>query len=128
LKEVIFLAVAGALGSLSRYGLTTLVQRFAATGFPFGTLLVNILGAALLGFVMQASLNAYIISRPLQLAITIGFLGAFTTFSTFSYETIAYVKDGAWLACVMNIAANVGLSLAAVLLGIFLGRIAFGNA
>ena len=128
MREVLFLAVAGALGSLSRYGLCGLAQRITSTGFPFGTLLVNILGSALLGFVMQASLSTDIIPRSFRVAVTIGFLGAFTTFSTFSYETAAYIKEGAWMACTANIAANVGLSLLAVLLGILLGRMAFGNA
>jgi CrcB protein len=127
LSDILFLAFAGALGALSRYGLGGLAQRVAGTGFPYGTLLVNILGSLIIGYIMQVSLNSDIIPRSLRVIVTVGFLGAFTTFSTFSYETARFLEDGAWLSCFINIAANVGLSILATLAGMLLGRITLGG-
>jgi fluoride exporter len=127
LSEVLFLALAGALGTLSRYGLSGLVQRIS-NDFPFGTLAVNVLGSLLIGFIMQIGLSTDLVPRSLRIIITIGFLGAFTTFSTFSYETIKYIEDSSWLLAALNIIANVTLSILAAFLGIILGRLTFGGA
>ncbi len=128
MREIIFLALAGVLGTLSRYGLSGLVQRIAGAGFPYGTLTVNILGSLLIGLIMQVGLSTGIIPRALRVAVTIGFLGAFTTFSTFSYETIRFMEDGAWLMASLNIVVNLGSCLLATFLGMTLGRIILGGA
>lgn len=128
MREIIFLALAGVLGTLSRYGLSGLVQRMTGAGFPYGTLTVNILGSLLIGLIMQIGLSTDIIPRTLRLAVTIGFLGAFTTFSTFSYETIRFMEDGAWLMASLNILANLGLCLLSTFLGMTIGRIILGGA
>jgi fluoride exporter len=127
LREVIFLALAGALGTLSRYGLSGLVQRLAGAGFPYGTLAVNILGSLIIGLIMQVGLSTDIIPRTLRLVITLGFLGAFTTFSSFSYETISFLEDGAWLMASLNIVSNLGLCLLSTFLGMTIGRIILGG-
>ncbi len=77
---------------------------------------------------MQASLSTDLIPRPMRMAITIGFLGAFTTFSAFSYETLGYLEDGAWLLAGVNILANVIPSIVAAFSGVLLGRALFGGA
>lgn len=128
MQQIIFLAIAGALGALGRYGLAGLAQRVTNTGFPVGTLAVNILGSLLIGFIMQVGLNTDIIPRAFRVAATVGFLGAFTTFSAFSYETVGYIEDGAWLAAVLNISANVGFCVAATLVGVYIGRTTLGGA
>ncbi len=128
MQNILFIALAGALGALCRYGLSGAVQRVAGGGFPFGTLLVNILGSALIGFIMQIGLSTDIIPRSLRIIVTIGFLGAFTTFSTFSYETVKFLEDGAWMPGILNIIANIGLCLLSTLLGMLLGRITLGGA
>lgn len=128
MRAALFIAVAGALGTLSRYGLSAAAQRITGDGFPLGTLLVNILGSALIGLVMQMGLNTDIIPRSLRVILTIGFLGAFTTFSAFAYETIKYLEEGAWLSGITNIGANVGLSVLALFLGMLLGRTIYGSA
>ena len=128
MRDILFIAVAGALGALSRYGLSGAAQRIAGTGFPLGTLMVNVLGSAIIGLLMQVGLNTDIIPRSLRVVLTVGFLGAFTTFSTFTYETVGYLEDGAWLFGLINIAVNVGLSILATLFGMFLGRITYGGA
>ncbi|AII60013.1 MAG: fluoride efflux transporter CrcB [Dehalococcoides mccartyi] len=128
MREILYIAVAGGLGALGRYSISGLAQRVFGDAFPYGTLVVNILGSFLLGFVMQASMNTDLFPRNLRLAVTIGFLGAFTTFSTFSYETLGYIEDGAWLTAGLNILTNVVPGIIAVFLGILLGRTLFGGA
>jgi CrcB protein len=128
LKEVIYLAIAGALGALSRYGLSGVIQRLTGAGFPFGTLMVNVLGCLIIGFIMQVGINTDIIPRTLRLVITVGFLGAFTTFSTFSYETVCYLQDGVWLMASLNIIVNLVLCIGATLIGMAIGRLVAGGA
>jgi CrcB protein len=125
--QILYISVAGVLGTLSRYGLSSLVQRLSGAGFPFGTLLVNVLGSLAIGFIMQLGISTDVIPRSLRIAATIGFMGAFTTFSTFSYETVSYIQDGAWLLASLNIVFNLVLCLSATLLGMALGRITAGG-
>ena len=127
MREVLFIAAAGALGTLSRYALSGVAQRITETGFPLGTLSVNIIGSLLIGFFMQVGLNTDIIPHSARVIITVGFLGAFTTFSTFAYETARYLEAGEWLSGALTIAANVLVCVLAVLLGMFLGRVAYGG-
>ena len=128
MSEIIFLALAGALGTLSRYGLSGLTQRLTGSGFPYGTLVVNVLGSLIIGFIMQIGLNADVLPKTLRVVITLGFLGAFTTFSTFSYETVSYLQESAWGLAAINITANLGLCLISTALGFVLGRIMVGGA
>jgi CrcB protein len=121
--DIIYLAAAGALGAVSRYALSGLTQRFMGPDFPYGTLLVNVLGSMLLGFLVYMGINTNLIPQPLRTALTIGFLGAFTTFSTFSYETASYLGKGDWFLATVNVLANVGLCILAVLAGMFLARL-----
>lgn len=127
MREVMLLAASGALGAVARWGLSQLTHRWLGTGFAWGTLAVNLLGCLLLGLVMQLSLGSIGWSRELRLLAGIGFLGAFTTFSTFGYETLAYLQEGAWRLAWLNIAANVILGLALVWLGMLLGRLLAGG-
>ena len=125
--DVIYVAVAGGLGAISRYYLSGLAQRVGSE-FPFGTLTVNLVGSFLLGLIMQTGISTDLMPRALRLALTIGFLGAFTTFSTFSYETLGYLEDGAWLTASLNVLINVVPGIIAVFLGAFLARTILGGA
>ncbi len=127
MKEILALAFAGALGTLSRYALSGWSYRFLGERFAYGTLVVNVLGCLVLGIVMQIGLSSEIIPRAWRAPISIGFFGAFTTFSTFGYETIRYVEDGAWSLAVLNISANIVLCLAAMAIGLGLGRVILGG-
>lgn len=127
MRIVLLLAGAGALGSLSRYGLGGLVQRIAGAGFPYGTLVINVLGCLAIGFIMQIALNSNIMSATTRVVITIGFLGAFTTFSSFSYETVRLLENGAWLSAILNISGNLFLGLLATVFGIAIGRATLGG-
>ena len=127
MQQLLFLAIAGALGSLSRYALGGLIQRITGTNFPYGTLLINVLGCLIIGFIMQVALTSDLIPPNIRIIITIGFLGAFTTFSTFSYETVKFLEDGALIAAVMNVMSNVGLGLLGTFCGLLLEKIALGG-
>jgi CrcB protein len=123
----VWVAIAGALGALSRWGISVTGYRLFGTGFAWGTLIANVLGCFLVGFLMQYCLSSDKISDTLRLAMTVGFLGALTTFSTFSYETINYLEDGSRLLASANIAANLVIGIAATFGGLALGRTLFGG-
>jgi fluoride exporter len=127
MRILLYLAVAGALGTLSRYGLGGLAQRIGGSGFPYGTLIINVIGCLVIGLVMQIATNTDIIPASARIFITIGFLGAFTTFSTFSYETVRFLEDGAWVSAFLNIGSNLGIGLTATFIGMLLGRIILGG-
>ena len=112
---ILWLGVAGALGAMARYGVGVLFSRWSSSGFPWATLAVNLAGCFALGF-----LAAYAFEHPeaglrTRLIAGTGFLGAFTTFSTFGVETFAAFESGEWFAGAANIALNVlgGVLLAA---------------
>jgi fluoride exporter len=98
------------------------MHRHLGAGFAWGTLAVNLLGCLLLGVVMQLSLAHAGYSRELRLLAAIGFLGAFTTFSSFAFESLSFMQSGAWRLAWWNISANVVLGLALVWVGMLCGR------
>ena len=123
--RVAIIGLGGFLGAIFRYALTGLAHRIWATTFPIGTLIVNIVGCFFLGAVMYLVQSHGAMSPNTRLFITIGLLGAFTTFSTFGYETIALVNDREFIYAVWNIISNLMLGLLAVWLGRLVMR-AFG--
>jgi CrcB protein len=125
---LILIGAAGALGSLSRYALSGAVYAAMGNGFAYGTLVVNVLGSFLLGLLMQLGLSTDLIPPHLRTAVAIGFIGAFTTFSTFTYETVQFMQDGAWGAAALNIVTSLVLGIAGVFAGIFVGRLIAGGA
>jgi fluoride exporter len=107
----------GVVGCIARYWLGGLVQRATDGTFPTGTLFVNLLGCFVLGFVMALSLDRGLIGGNLRVCLAVGLCGGFTTMSTFSYETLALLRDGeVWLAF-GNVTLTVVAGLAAVWLG-----------
>jgi fluoride exporter len=121
LRVILLMVVFGAAGTLARYGLEGWIQHRAGAGFPVGTLTVNLSGCLLLGLLGQYAFNHIAFSPELRSAITIGFFGAFTTFSTFSWETMHMLKDGDWKHAVGYIAFSVLGGLLAMLAGMRLG-------
>jgi len=113
----LYVTVGGAAGALGRYWLAGWIQAAFAGAFPLGTLTVNVVGSFLLGFGMQA-METLPVSAAMRTMLTIGFLGAFTTFSTFSYETVTLLRDGDWMRAFLYTGLSVLLGLAAVVAGI----------
>jgi CrcB protein len=119
---VVGIAVAGAFGALARYGLEGLVSDRTGGSFPWGTFVVNVSGAFALGLVFTLLTERWTVDPALRSALTIGFLGAYTTFSTLSFESYRLLEDGAvWLAAA-NLLGSCAAGLAAVYLGIVSGR------
>ena len=111
------IAAGGAVGCLSRYYLTQFIQQRAGADFPAGTLLINITGSLVLGFLMRYALQSGAISAETRAMLTTGFCGGYTTFSTFSYETALMINDGEYARAALYVGSSVAGSLVAILLG-----------
>ena len=121
-RVILLLALFGTLGTLARYGLEGWMQDRTGAAFPAGTLTVNLAGCLLLGAVGRYAFNHIAFPPELRTGITIGFFGAFTTFSTFSWETVRMLQDGEWTKAGLYVAASVAGGLVAVATGVRLGN------
>jgi CrcB protein len=121
MRLLLFLALGGIAGTLARYGLQGLVQPSGGT-FPWGTLAVNLSGALLLGFLMRYLLASGLAGPEMRAGLTIGFCGAFTTMSSFSYETVALLSDGEYWRATTYLLSTVGGSLLAIAAGMGLAN------
>lgn len=121
-----YVALGGALGALARYGISGWVYDRMGESFPWGTLVVNLVGCLALGLVIRW-LQVSAVSPEVRPFLTIGVLGAFTTFSTFSYETVALLQEGQWLRAGLYVGGSVALGLIAMVAGIALAT-AFARA
>ena len=119
---VVGIAVAGAFGALARYGLEGLVSDRAHGAFPWGTFVVNISGSFLLGLVFVLMTERTVVDPWLRSSLTIGFLGAYTTFSTLSLESYRLLEDGALGLALANTLGSLAAGLTAVYLGVVAGR------
>jgi CrcB protein len=118
------IAAGGAIGALARYGMGGLVQQALKTAsFPAGTLAVNLTGCLLIGFGGGLIESRQFFSPEMRAFVFIGFLGSFTTFSTFGLESFNLVRDGQWLLATVNICLSVCVGLAAVLAGSMLSKL-----
>lgn len=122
----LLVAVGGALGSMARYFVGSLAPRLFGEGFPYGTLLVNLIGSFLISTVMAVSLNSTLIPVNVRIFLTTGIIGGFTTYSAFNYETLALLQQRLWLTGGLNMAATVLGCLVTGILGLALGRTLVG--
>ena len=118
---ILMLAVFGILGTLSRYYLQGWVQNGSGSLFPVGTLVVNILGCLVIGAINRVALQHLWFPPEWRVALTVGFLGAFTTFSTFGYETYRMLEDGDWTHASIYVAASLVGGLIGIAAGVRLG-------
>ena len=116
------IAIGGAAGSVLRYGVSQGIHALVGRGFPWGTLVVNSLGSLLVGFIFVYLVERSAVSDVLRAALFIGLLGGFTTFSTFSLETLVLIEEASYLKAVINIFISVVLCLAGAWLGMTLAR------
>lgn len=114
--NILYIALGGVAGTLARYGLQGLIQPRAGT-FPTGTLIVNLAGSLALGFIVRYATGSTIVSPELRGGLTIGFCGAFTTMSTFSYESMALLSDGDYWRAGLYMGGTIVGCLAAIVLG-----------
>lgn len=125
--QYFWIGLGGLLGANARY----ILQQWAASrwgaDFPYGTLLANVSGSFVLAFFMTMATGRLPVSPELRLFVSVGFLGGFTTFSSFSLETLRLMEQGGWWPASLNFLGNTILGLAAALLGIFLARLLQGG-
>jgi CrcB protein len=115
--RLLLLALAGSLGTLARYGVSLLAQGFVqTTGFPLGTFAVNVLGSFLLGFVAHLAISRIAVA-DFRLIVGVGFMGAFTTFSTFELDCLRLLEEKAYMKFGLYAGGSLVLSLCAVLAG-----------
>jgi len=122
-RQLAAVAIGGAAGAMMRWLVASGVQRMAGGAFPWGTFAVNALGSFLLGFLFVWLIERSTASELLRLAITVGFMGAFTTFSTYSLESVRLLQEGAFSLAFGNIAGQVVVCLLLTWLGIQLARV-----
>jgi CrcB protein len=118
----VFVFLGGGIGATARYWMSGSIYKWAGSSFPFGTFIVNALGCATIGFLMAALEERFLVTPSLRIFLTIGILGGFTTFSTFSYETISMMRDAEFFLASVNIVATLATCLVGTYVGTILGR------
>lgn len=121
-QKLAWMALAGAMGTLSRYALSGLVQKFCGERFPWGTLTVNAIGCFLFGMIWALAEERLVISGETRFIVLTGFMGAFTTFSTFAFETGQLVRDSEWWLAAANLIGQNIAGLVCVFLGFAASR------
>lgn len=122
LQIISFVALGGAIGSVARYGMISAVGRWLGTGFPWGTLSVNVLGSFLMGVLIEMFVEKLPISPEIRAFFTVGILGGFTTFSAFSLDAVTLFERGEMGSAATYILASVILSIGALFAGLLLMR------
>ena len=118
MTRVLLIGFAGALGTLVRYGVGVWAGKTLGTGFPYGTLIVNVSGCFFIALVGQLAITTTLVSPTLRLTLTTGFMGGLTTYSTFNCETTNLLRERAWASGLGNLAATLVVCFLAGLLGI----------
>jgi CrcB protein len=121
-SQLVYIAAGGATGALMRYWMSNGVYAILGRGFPYGTLTVNVVGSLLMGFCYVFMIERMDVSVEWRAALMIGLLGAFTTFSTFSIETLNLLESGEQLKAALNILLSVTLCIIGCWLGMIVGR------
>jgi CrcB protein len=120
--QILWIGLFGGLGCIARYLMSGWTYSLMGRTLPYGTLVVNIGGSFLLGFLMTFGLRSTLMPVGLRVGLTVGFMGGFTTFSTFSYETLKLIEEGSLMQAGANVALNVLLCLFFVAAGMLLAR------
>ncbi len=123
MKNYVMAGLGGAIGAMGRYWMSGLISNRSSGSFPYGTLSVNLIGCLSIGFIMTLALERFNWSTELRTFLTVGILGGFTTFSTFSYETMTLLREGAYASGIANIFASAIGCLAAAFAGTALARL-----
>jgi CrcB protein len=122
MEQWLLIAFSGAMGTLVRYSLSGLVQRVFGSAFPWGTVTVNILGSFLFGMIWSLTEARLALSPQTRTIVLTGFMGAFTTFSTFMFETSGLMRDSQWTLAAGNVILQVILGLVCVFAGLAIGQ------
>ncbi len=117
LRNILVIGMGGFLGAVSRYGVAVWIGQRWGRSFPLGTFVINVSGSFLIGLLMPLLTERFIVNPQWRLLLVVGFLGAYTTFSTFEYETGALLKDGQWLYAGLNVMGSVVAGFIALKIG-----------
>ena len=128
MKAILFVALGGMVGAVLRYLGSTVAGKVMGDGFAYGTLLVNVVGCLVIGFLAGWGFTALEENPNARLFVVTGMLGSLTTFSTFGWETVQYLQDGRWQIAFANIALNLAIGLAAVIGGFSAGQALLAEA
>ena len=122
MDRFIYICVGGAIGTGLRYLTSTLAVRWLGVDFPYGTLIVNVVGSFLIGLIQQVGATSLLIPETTRLFLTVGIMGGLTTYSSFSYETLRLAQIGAWGQAWINVLVTTAVCLGVCFLGIVVGR------
>jgi CrcB protein len=122
MRAYLAIAIGGTLGCWARYGMTVLIQAIYGRDFPYATLSINILGSFLMGFLFIETIERLTVGPHFRIALLTGFLGGFTTFSTFAMETLLLAEQGDGGKSVLYVGLSVGLGLLAAFAGAYIAR------
>ena len=128
MKAILFVALGGMVGAVGRFLSYAVAEKVFGDGFAYGTLVVNVVGCLVIGFLAGWGLILSDTNLHLRLFVMTGMLGSLTTFSTFGWETVQYLQDGRWQLAFLNISLNLLIGVAAVLGGFAAGQALFGKA
>ena len=117
MEKALIVGIGSFLGGIARYALSGLVHRHLGTAFPYGTMVVNVVGCLMIGGALYLVEDRSVLGPDARLFIAVGLIGGFTTFSAFGYETVALLRDSDLWFSILNVAGNVFLGLGAVWLG-----------
>ena len=123
LKQILIVLVGGGCGAVARFIFTTLVGSKFGVDFPFGTLFVNVIGCFIMGFFMMLTTDRFIVATNVRLLITVGFLGGLTTFSSFGFETMQFLREGNLFGAFLNAGLNMFAGLLAIWFGFIMEKI-----
>jgi CrcB protein len=125
-ERFLVICLGGAIGTGLRYVTSGLAARWLGAEFPYGTLIVNVVGSFLIGLIQQIGTTTALVPETTRLFLTVGIMGGLTTYSAFSYETVRLVQLGAWGQAWINVLLTTALCLGVCFLGIAAGRLVVG--
>jgi CrcB protein len=126
-ERFLFICLGGAIGTGMRYLTANLAVRWLGVDFPYGTLIVNVVGSFLIGLIQQVGVTSLLIPETTRLFLTVGIMGGLTTYSSFSYETLRLAQIGAWGQAWINVLVTTAVCLGVCFLGIVVGRMIVEN-
>ena len=122
MERFLYICLGGAIGTGLRYLTSSLAVRWLGVDFPYGTLIVNVVGSFLIGLIQQVGATSLLIPDTTRLFLTVGIMGGLTTYSSFSYETLRLAQLGAWGQAWINVLVTTAVCLGVCFLGIVVGR------
>jgi fluoride exporter len=117
MNNILIVGIGGFLGAVARYAIAIWIGQKWGRSFPMGTFVINVSGSFLIGLLMVLFTERYLVNPQWRLLLVVGFLGAYTTFSTFEYETGSLLKDGEWMMALLNIVGSVVAGFVALKMG-----------